>query len=115
MLATASTFCKPTKLGVGGAVYKGCGCTTFFFKKEHSMGWIVYSKKNLELLRYYDIKSKAQAQVTGHNKKAVWNALINSDRNSEEWACCEWLEYEAVFKEYYQHQKSYMLQRSSWR
>ena len=78
------------------------------------MGWIVYSKKNLELLRYYDIKSKAQAQVTGHNKKAVWNALTNSDRNLEEWACCEWHEYEAVFKEYYQHQKAYMLQRSSW-
>jgi len=102
-------------MGVGGAVLGLWLCHPFSFEKEHSMGWIVYSKKDLELLRYYDTKPKAQAQVTGHNKKAVWNALINSNRNSEEWACCEWNEYEAVFKEYYQHQKSYMLQRSSWR
>ena len=81
------------------------------------MGWIVYSKKNFELLRYYDTKSKAQAQVTGHNKKAVWHALSrpNPDTHKEEWAYCEWHEYEAVFKEYYEFNKAYMLHRSSYR
>jgi hypothetical protein len=79
------------------------------------MGWIVYSKKDLELLRYYDTRSKAQAQVTGHNKKAFWNVLTNSIGVKEEWACCEWNEYEAVFKQYYEREKAYMLTRSGWR
>jgi hypothetical protein len=79
------------------------------------MGWIVYSKKNYELLRYYDTESKAQAQVTGHNKKAVWYMLSRPNSEKEEWACCEWNEYEEIFKQYYQQQKPYMLQRSSYR
>ena len=79
------------------------------------MGWIVYSKKNLELLRYYDTKSKAQAQVTGHNKKTVWSRLSRSNSHEEEWGFCEWYDYEEIFKQYYEQQKPYMLQRSSYR
>lgn len=79
------------------------------------MGWIVYSKEDLELLRYYDTESKAQAQVTGHNKKAVWHTLIHPDSRKEEWAYCEWKDYEAVFNDYYQKNKAYMLTRSSYR
>lgn len=79
------------------------------------MGWIVYSKKDLELLRYYDTESKAQAQVTGHNKKAVWYALTRGDSRKEEWACCSWSEYESLFQQYYKHNQAYMLQRSSYR
>lgn len=79
------------------------------------MGWIVYSKKTNELLRYYDTESKARAQVTGHNKKAVWVMLSRPNSLKEEWAYCEWNEYEEIFKQYYQQQKPYMLQRSSYR
>jgi hypothetical protein len=39
------------------------------------MGFVVYSKKDGEMLRYYDNRSKAQAQVTGHNRKAIMQAL----------------------------------------
>lgn len=79
------------------------------------MGWVVYSKKNHDMLRYYDIESKARAQVTRHNKKAVWNMLIYPNKHYEEWAFCAWAEYETEFQRYYQHHKSYMLQRSSYR
>lgn len=79
------------------------------------MGWIVYSKKNYELLRYYDAESKAQAQVTGHNKKAIWYMLSRPNSEKEEWDCCEWSEYETIFKNYYDYNRAYMLQRSSYR
>ena len=79
------------------------------------MGWIVYSKKTNELLRYYDTESKAQAQVTGHNKKAVWSILTRPGSQKEEWACCDWREYEKVFQDYYKINKPYLLQRSSYR
>lgn len=79
------------------------------------MGWVVYSKATNEMLRYYDTESKAQAQVTGHNKKAVWHMLTRPSSSKEEWACCEWLEYESVFQQYYKHNRAYMLQRSAYR
>ena len=79
------------------------------------MGWVVYSKKNNELLRYYDTESKAQTQVNRHNKQAVWHMLTKPNSSKEEWACCEWSEYETVFRHYYQDHKPYMLQRSSYR
>lgn len=79
------------------------------------MGWVVYSKQNNEMLRYYDTESKAQAQVTGHNKKAVWYMLTSTRGSKEQWACCSWSDYETQFKLYYEHSKAYMLQRSSYR
>lgn len=79
------------------------------------MGWVVYSKKNYELLRYYDTESKAQAQVTGHNRKALWSVLSRLNSEKEEWAYCEWAEYETEFKRYYELNRPYMLQRSSYR
>ena len=79
------------------------------------MGWVVYSKKTNELLRYYDTESKAHAQVTGHNKKAVWTVLTRPNSVKEEWACCNWVEYEAMFNDYYKNNRPYMLQRSSYR
>lgn len=79
------------------------------------MGWVVYSKSNNEMLRYYDTESKARAQVTGHNKKAVWHMLTRHNSAKEEWACCEWSEYESVFQQYYKHNRAYMLQRSAYR
>ena len=79
------------------------------------MGWVVYSKKTNELLRYYDTEAKAQSQVTGHNKKAVWYMLSQPGGQKEEWGYCEWLEYENIFQDYYKINKPYMLQRSSYR
>jgi hypothetical protein len=113
--ALASTSCRlaPNR-AVGWGQWQHCPFS-FVTNKDHIVGWVVYSKKTNELLRYYDTESKAQAQVTGHNKKAVWYALTRTDSQKEEWACCEWGEYETVFKGYYEHQKAYMLQRSSYR
>ena len=81
------------------------------------MGWVVYSEKSGEILRYYDIESKAQSQVTGHNKKLFWSRLQSTqDRDyKEQWAHCNWQDYENIFKNYYEVNKPYMLQRSSYK
>jgi len=81
------------------------------------MGWIVYKKSSGELLRYYDQKSKAQAQVTGHNRRAIMESLRATARYSSpvaEWGLCEWQEYEGIFAKYYAENKDYMLRRSSY-
>jgi hypothetical protein len=80
------------------------------------MGFVVYSKRNGEMLRYYDNRSKAQAQVTGHNRKAIIQALKGDEYSPEpkEWDVCEWSEYEAIYAEYYKAHKWYYLNRSSW-
>lgn len=75
------------------------------------MGWIVYDKTDGELLRYYDRESKAKAQVTGHNRKAIMDALRGYSRTTE-WDFCEWSDYEKIFAEYYTKNKWHMLQRS---
>ena len=51
------------------------------------MGWVVYLEKSGEILRYYDVESKARSQVTGHNKKLFW-ARLQSTRidYKEQWA-----------------------------
>ena len=77
------------------------------------MGFVVYSKKDGELLRYYDVKSKAQAQVTGHNRKAVIEAL-KGDEYVTEWDLCRWDEYEQVFNQHYSANKYYYLNRSNY-
>ena len=81
------------------------------------MGWVVYSEKSGEILRYYDTESKAQSQVTGHNKKLFWSRLQSTrgDDYKEQWAHCNWQDYENIFKKYYEVHKPYMLQRSSYK
>jgi hypothetical protein len=77
------------------------------------MGFVVYSKKDGEMLRYYDTRSKAQAQVTGHNRKIIIEAL-KGDEFVKEWDLCEWTEYEQIYAQYYNVNKWYMLSRSNW-
>jgi hypothetical protein len=77
------------------------------------MGFVVYSKRDGEMLRYYDNRSKAQAQVTGHNRRAIIQAL-KGDEYVKEWDVCEWSEYEQVYAQYYKAHKWYYLNRSSW-
>lgn len=78
------------------------------------MAFVVYSKNTGEALRYYDCESKAQAQATGHNRKAIMKAL-RGKLYQEEWAVCEWVDYEKVFAEYYTANKGYFLTRSAYR
>jgi hypothetical protein len=77
------------------------------------MGFVVYSKRDGEMLRYYDTRSKAQAQVTGHNRKIIIEAL-KGDEFVKEWALCEWNEYEEIYAQYYDANRWYMLSRSNW-
>ena len=79
------------------------------------MGFVVYSKRDGEMLRYYNSESAAQSQVTAHNRKAIINALKGIDRSVSEWSMCKWNEFEQVFAEHYANNKCYFLQRSSWR
>jgi hypothetical protein len=75
------------------------------------MGFVVYSKKDGEMLRYYDNRSKAQTQVTGHNRKAIIEALKGNEYVTE-WDLCEWDKYEQVYAEHYRAYKHYYLSRS---
>jgi hypothetical protein len=75
------------------------------------MGFVVYSKKDGEMLRYYDNRSKAQAQVTGHNRRAIIEALRGNEYITE-WALCEWIEYEQVYARHYDAYKHYYLSKS---
>jgi hypothetical protein len=77
------------------------------------MGFVVYSKKGGEMLRYYDNRSKAQTQVTGHNRKAIVEALRGNEYITE-WDLCEWTEYEQVYAQYYKANKYCLLSRSNW-
>jgi hypothetical protein len=82
------------------------------------MGWVVFSKKEGEMFRYYDTEQKARAQVTGHNKKLFLDTLRNGHDRYEsrcEWAYCAWHDYEEVYKEYYTKNKGNLLARSAWR
>jgi hypothetical protein len=75
------------------------------------MGFVVYSKQDGEMLRYYDNRSKAQAQVTGHNRKIIIEAL-KGDEYVKEWDLCAWTEYEQVYAEHYNAYKHYYLSKS---
>jgi hypothetical protein len=75
------------------------------------MGFVVYSKKDGEMLRYYDNRGKAQAQVTGHNRRAIIEALRGNVYISE-WDLCEWNEYEQVYARHYAAYKHYYLSKS---
>ena len=77
------------------------------------MGFVVYSKKDGEMLRYYDNRSKAQAQVTGHNRRAIIQVL-KGDEYVKEWDLCEWAEYEQVYANYYNAHKWHFLNKSNW-
>ena len=77
------------------------------------MGFVVYSKNDGEMLRYYDNRSKAQAQVTGHNRKAIID-ILKGNEYVKEWDLCEWTEYEKIYQQYYTTNKAYLLTRSSW-
>ena len=76
------------------------------------MGFVVYSKRDGELMRYYDVESKARAQVTGHNRKIIIKAL-KGDEYVKEWGYCSWEEFEQVFSQEYQAHKWHYLNRSS--
>jgi hypothetical protein len=75
------------------------------------MGFVVYSKKDGEMLRYYDNRSKAQTQVTGHNRRAIIEALKGNEYITE-WDLCEWAEYEQVYARHYAAFKYYYLSKS---
>jgi hypothetical protein len=75
------------------------------------MGFVVYSKTDGEMLRYYDNRSKAQAQVTGHNRKAIMEALKGKEY-VREWGLCEWTEYEEIYARHYADNKYFYLARS---
>ena len=77
------------------------------------MGFVVYSKHDGEMLRYYDNKSKPQAQVTAHNRRAIVEAL-KGDEYVKEWDLCEWAEYEQVYARHYNKHKMYYLHRSGY-
>lgn len=80
------------------------------------MGFVVYSKHDGEMLRYYDVRSKAQAQVTGHNRRAIIQALKGDeyDPSVTEWDLCEWSEYETIYARHYAKHKYYYLSRSGY-
>jgi hypothetical protein len=75
------------------------------------MGFVVYSRRDGEMLRYYDVESKARAQVTGHNRKAIIEVLKGNEY-VKEWDLCEWAEYEQIYAEHYAANKYYFLARS---
>ena len=77
------------------------------------MGFVVYSKKDGEMLRYYDTRSRARAQVTAHNRRAIVEALKGNE-NVTEWGLCEWSEYEEIFSQYYSANKWHYLYRPSY-
>lgn len=77
------------------------------------MGFVVYTKPTGEMLRYYDNRSKAQAQVTGHNRRAVIQAL-RGDEYVKEWELCECRDYEQVYAEYCTAHKWHFLNKSNW-
>jgi hypothetical protein len=77
------------------------------------MGYVVYSKRDGEMLRYYDVESKARAQVTGHNRKAIIEVLKGNEY-VKEWDLCKWDDYEQVYARYYNANKYYLLSRSNW-
>ena len=79
------------------------------------MGFIVYSKSNGEILRYYESKSSARSQVTAHNRKAIINALKGIDRCVTEWDMCNWNEFEQIFANHYANNRCRFLRISSWR
>lgn len=66
------------------------------------------------MLRYYDNRSKAQAQVTGHNRRAIIQALKGDGYGPDpkEWGLCEWREYEQIYAQHYADNKYYYLVRS---
>jgi hypothetical protein len=80
------------------------------------MGFVVYSKADGEMLRYYDIESKAQAQVTGHNRKAIIQALKGDGYGPDpkEWDLCEWSEYEQIYSQHYAVNKWHYLHKSNY-
>lgn len=79
------------------------------------MGFIVYSKLDGDIMRYYDSESAARSQVTAHNRTSIMNALKGINRSVSEWEVCKWDEFEHIFAKHYANNKCYFLQRSSWR
>lgn len=77
------------------------------------MGFVIYSKTDGELLRYYDTKPKAQAQVTRHNRWAVIEVLKGNEY-VDEWDSCRWDEYEQVFKQHYTKNKVWFINKSNF-
>jgi len=65
------------------------------------------------MLRYYDTESKARAQVTGHNRKVIIEALKGAEY-VKEWDLCAWSDYEQVYAQHYANNKWYYLHRSSY-
>jgi len=64
------------------------------------MGFVVFSKSTGRTLGYYAGESQARAQVTGHNRRAVVEALKGAE-SVQEWDCCEWQQYEVHFAKHY--------------
>ena len=70
------------------------------------MRFVVYKKDSGELIGMYEKIGSARAQATKHNKKLVFALLSNSLKpwqadQEEEWAVCNWQEYEAIFFRWY--------------
>lgn len=73
------------------------------------MGFVVYSKRDGEMLRYYDNRSKAQ--VTGHNRRVIIQALRGNE-HVKEWDLCAWADYEPIHAAHYAAHKWHYLARS---
>jgi hypothetical protein len=70
------------------------------------MRFIVYKKGSGQLIGMYDKESSAKGQATRHNKKLVVALLSNALKpwqaeREEEWAVCNWAEYEPIFFQWY--------------
>ena len=70
------------------------------------MRFVVYKKESGQLIGMYAKESSAKAQVTKHNKKLFWALLSDSLKpwqaeREEEWAVCNWTEYEPIFFQWY--------------
>lgn len=70
------------------------------------MKHVVYKKDSGELIGMYEKASSAKAQATKHNKKLMWALLTGTLKpyqaeQEEEWAVCNWAEYEPIFFRWY--------------
>jgi hypothetical protein len=76
------------------------------------MGFVVFSKNTGRTLGYYAGESQARAQVTGHNRRAVVEALKGAEY-VQEWDCCDWQQYEAHFATHYAENRwQYLMSRN---
>lgn len=70
------------------------------------MRFVLYKKHSGQFLGMYEKESSAKAQATKHNRKLMMAILGNTlqpwqAEREEEWAVCNWQEFESVFFRWY--------------